>query len=177
MATSFKLPSIRVRRGCTKGRVTFKSISRGSTRLKRSRPYAVSTEAKKLELSIKETENDLMYSDTDVCCDDGIDDWEPVNETVFEGMPCVDKTLPSLYSVKQKAASNAWRVVRERLRNVCVEGASMPDDQLCISCACAEATMWCMRCGALAYFCNECWKRCHAKVNIFHTPQIWEVRI
>ena len=170
MAKSFILPTMKVRRGCTKGKSTFKSISRGSMRLKRSLPYNFAVEkAKKMELHNED------YDVDDVNYDDDTDEWGSMDETIFRGVTSTHENLPNLYSVKQKVASDSWKAMREAIRNVCVEGAALPDGQLCVICLSDEATLWCVRCGASAYYCNDCWMSSHSKVNIFHIPQVWAV--
>ena len=120
MAKSFKLPTMKVRRGCTKGKSTFKSISRGSMRLKRSLPYNFAVEkAKKMELHNEDHDVD------DVNYDDDTDEWGSMDETIFRGVTSTHENLPSLYSVKQKVASDSWKAMREAIRNVCVEGAAL----------------------------------------------------
>ena len=65
MAKSFNLTTMKIRRGCTKGRSTFKSISRGSMRLKRSLPYNFAVgKAKKMELHNADHDvDDVNYDD------------------------------------------------------------------------------------------------------------------
>ena len=118
------------------------------------------------------TANKIKISpDHGINYDDYCDEWDP-----FDSMDCEPQNeLPNLYTIKQKIATDAWHAIREQLRNVCVESYVLPDNQLCISCATVDAKMWCRRCGHNAFFCPECWESSHETMNIFHTPEVWEV--
>ena len=89
----------------------------------------------------------------------------------LEAEKCNDCTmvdeLPSLYSVKQRVAADAWEAVRKNEMLV----LNLPHS---LTSSCAFIVPWYrQKCGACAYFCKECWSSCHAKLNIFHTPVAW----
>lgn len=101
------------------------------------------------------------------------DDWNYSED--FSTADHHDDPMPSLYSVKQRISSDAWEGVRELLRMACVESHILPENQVCVACSSTEANIWCRRCGANAFFCEECWRASHERVNIFHVPEFWEV--
>ena len=154
MAKRIMLPSVKVRQRSTAGKSTFKRIPRGSLNLKRELP-----------VSHDDTRSKVPKIHVDSGLEEKCNDYTMVDE------------LPSLYSMKQRVAADAWEAVRKKLRDACIESTPLPDEQLCIHCSMVEAQMWCRRCGACAYFCKECWSSCHAKLNIFHTPVTWEVSV
>ncbi len=53
--------------------------------------------------------------------------------------------ITSLYSVKKRINANAWESERKKLRDACVQTASLPDGQICIRCS-NKADIWCRRC-------------------------------
>ncbi len=164
MAKMVHLPNMRVRQRSTKGKSKFKSISRGHNK----------TGLKPLCKKIRESSPDPASQESEEFetqfCDDY--DWDPLASFSNE---LNKRDLPSLYAVKQEITTVSWQAVREKLRNACVESYILPDDQLCMICSIAKADMRCTRCGSNAYFCQECWTASHKTINIFHTPEVWEV--
>ena len=156
MAKRYQVPSLKVRQRSTKGKSKFKKLSRGRVRLKPNDTYSTVTNGVMEEefMESRDSDNNLDY-------DYDNNEWEPVE-------------LPSLYSVKKRMNANAWESERKKLRDACVQTASLPDGQLCIRCS-NKADIWCRRCSPFAYFCEECWLQCHAETNIFHIPEIWVV--
>ena len=83
----------------------------------------------------------------------------------------------STHAIKQKAATAAWEKIRPTLLTVAVENSAMPSEQNCINCAISHATCRCVRCGPWVYYCHDCYVLAHSKVNLFHTGEVWEVRV
>ena len=52
--------------------------------------------------------------------------------------------------------------------------AAMHPDQLCMLCN-ASAFYRCLQCALWAYYCSECFKDAHSRINLFHTGGVWEV--
>ena len=87
---------------------------------------------------------------------------------------CQQEFDVSLHAIKQKAATEAWSHVRSALLRAAVESSAMPADQHCINCS-DHATHRCLQCAPCAYYCKECFKAAHSRINLFHTGEIWEV--
>lgn len=81
---------------------------------------------------------------------------------------------PSLHAIKQAANVKSWEKIRSSLLWVVTESQSMPVDQHCVFCP-TLAKYRCLECGPIAYFCSECLGEYHSKINIFHTPEVWDV--
>lgn len=82
----------------------------------------------------------------------------------------------SLYSIKQKSTVAAWELVRGDLLHCAVECFSMPNEQLCMNCSSLADTR-CIQCGPRAFYCSECCIDAHSKINLFHTPELWQVKV
>lgn len=80
----------------------------------------------------------------------------------------------SLYSIKKKSAAVEWEALRPQLLKCTVSSYAMPDNQLCLLCP-SPATTRCLKCGARAYFCSQCFSDLHMKINILHAGEVWEV--
>ena len=50
----------------------------------------------------------------------------------------------------------------------------MPAGTKCIMCE-EFASLRCCYCGPLVFFCEECFKKKHSIMNIFHVPEVWKV--
>lgn len=108
--------------------------------------------------------------------DDGVDFSMLSDMGVSDYDPIPDPQQPSLHTIKQKANVAAWDNVRANLRCVAVECSAMPIDQECILCP-SPAEYRCIECAAWAYFCSQCFGEVHLKVGIFHTGEVWQVRM
>ena len=146
-----KLPSLGVTQRTTRRKVTNRTI-------RRSYSIAISEEQRKENV-------DDEFSDGDG------PDWVDFHssEPDISGV-----SEPSLHSIARKASSASWQQVRGSMLNACIEIHALPPGQLCIVCQ-KQALCRCIQCAPWAFYCCNCWKESHKKVNIFHKGEIWEV--
>ena len=174
MAKRLKLGMISVRQRSTKGSASgFRKISQGRLRQR------VQVSAKYTEPGLEDMEErqSASVNDDDSC--DWDEDWTLGNsnpwEEIYVNVGDKNKDVPNLYSVKEREKVSSWGRIRDVMRNTWVESFVLPDGSFCIICMEAVAKLWCRRCGARAYYCQDCWTKSRTSVNIFHTPELWEV--
>ena len=105
---------------------------------------------------------------------------DPSSEVQESLPPLVDMVPdfiePTEHELSRQSSAAGWNEIRNALRTAVTENAAMPQGQLCIMCA-EVACLQCQRCGPQGFFCSQCFPKFHSKVNIFHIPEKWEVRI
>lgn len=143
-----KLPSLKVSQRSTSGEVVVRSIPRSFT------------------CPEKFGGHNQVMEDKD--SGDYCDDYENYDDMIPDLPP------PSLHHIAQKAASAAWKGIRSSLLKTSVEMHAMLPNQMCIVCK-EKASCRCIQCAPWAFYCCECWKEAHSRVNIFHKGEIWEV--
>ena len=78
------------------------------------------------------------------------------------------------YSKRQEKLSDAWSQIRDRLHTALIE-SSVPNLGSCISCS-QTAVVICQQCGPQAVYCEGCTESLHLTCNIFHRPQVFQVK-
>ena len=159
-----KLPSLKVVQRSTSGKVVYRQVPRGST----------STQA------VKNPDEPEQWTPTV----EGHRDHEGAHEehchhelhTVFmDDSTAGIKSEPSLYEITRKAMTEVWKEIRPSLLKATVESSAMHPDQLCMLCN-ASAFYRCLQSAPWAYYCSECFKDAHSRINLFHTGDVWEVQ-
>ena len=80
---------------------------------------------------------------------------------------------PMLHELQSKASVKGWSKLRMGMLLSAVNTSAMPSNQLCLVC-CEPATLRCQQCGPLIHYC---FSKQHEKVNFFHVPEKWEVKL
>ncbi len=88
--------------------------------------------------------------------------------------PGTRSSEPTTFAIESKSAVVGWEKVRLALLNAVVEAAAMPLHQVCVLCN-LESSLRCKQCGPISYYCINCFKETHAKVNFLHVAEKWEV--
>lgn len=79
------------------------------------------------------------------------------------------------HTERKKRTAEAWEEIRPKLIPAMISSVGFPSGIACVICK-SSANVWCKDCGALAYLCEECARKLHTDVNIFHSPMLWKVR-
>ena len=87
-----------------------------------------------------------------------------------------DSEEPSGYMLERQSDEVGWRNIHQQFLKAVTETAAMPNNQVCCQCKKVVASLRCERCGPLGFFCQSCFKQCHNGINIYHTPEKWEVQ-
>ena len=80
---------------------------------------------------------------------------------------------PEEPTLQSKASVKGWSKLRMGMLLSAVNTSAMPSNQLCLVC-CEPATLRCQQCGPLIH---DCVSKQHEKVNFFHMPEKWEVKL
>ena len=106
-----------------------------------------------------------------------VDTRDDTVESVAEVTSSETVSLPSLYSIEERAKVASWKYIRKEIIDTMVENEAMPLSQLCIICSIKDAVCRCIQCGPIAYYCIDCLRNSHSCVNFLHTPEKLEVCI
>ena len=93
-----------------------------------------------------------------------------------EEEPLSSPEEPTLHELQSKASVKGWSKLGMGMLLSAVNTSAMPSNQLCLVC-CEPATLRCQQCGPLIHYCYECFSKQHEKVNFFHVPEKWEVKL
>ena len=154
MASLYKLPSFKVTQKVRGGRTVHRTVPRGGV--------------------IQDAhDRDSSTSKADAVMEDGDDQPTEVIESTVD-VDHVGADI-SLHAIREQASARAWQEIRPQLLRAAVEASAMPQTQVCIMCT-ERALYRCCECGSNAYYCQECFKKAHSKVNVFHVGEIWQVK-
>ena len=85
--------------------------------------------------------------------------------------------LPTLHQVFQKQSIESWRKIRLDMLKVVIGTEALPEDKLCFVCNSEIATYRCLQCSPGLYYCSSRFESAHSRTNIFHSAEVWEVRL
>ena len=91
---------------------------------------------------------------------------DPVNSSQYDS-----------HTKRKEKAAEAWAEIRSKLVPAMISTLGFPNETACVFCKCSNASVWCKDCGALAYLCEQCTRRLHTNINLFHSPLLWKVRL
>ena len=74
--------------------------------------------------------------------------------------------------VESKASAAAWGTIRDSILVAVTENYATPVVVQCLSCKCT-ASYRCEQCGP--FYCEECIKKSHSIMNLFHVLEKWKV--
>ena len=92
----------------------------------------------------------------------------------FSSVPTIVE--PTTYELESRSSIAGWKEIRVKMRNAVTESSAMPLDQVCVVCG-VLASIQCQQCGALGFYCLDCFVKSHCHVNFFHVAEKWEVII
>lgn len=77
------------------------------------------------------------------------------------------------YSLVRKRQREAWSKLLPSFVRVTTENFVLATALMCFICN-GPATMRCLDCGPLVYYCESCCQMEHQLRNIYHTPEWWD---
>ena len=92
-----------------------------------------------------------------------------------DGHDGVREPSPTLHEINEASNAISWKNIRSELLRAITESFAMPVDQNCCMC-CEAAACRCVQCGAAIYYCIKCFEGSHSTANVYHTPEVWNVR-